>query len=87
MLTWQTKSTTHTSSEVGGVGKWGKIFTFHWDGVSGANHPDGPYVLYSHLPGIKSNLGHFRTPEDCKKKAETIMEHWIKGAGLMRRPE
>jgi hypothetical protein len=76
MIEWKP----HTIGEKGYLGKF-KVFSVFLDG----GQPMGstrPYLLACNLPGIKTGIGHYATEEEGKDRAEVVLEHWLKGAGI-----
>lgn len=57
------------------LGKW-CVISIGWDGV---NKTDERWVIYTHLPGLKSRLDkQYKNIEDAKIKAEQVVDMWIK---------
>jgi len=70
----------HNQDEIGSSGKW-QTFRIYYDGVSGSKNEAGPWILSTSLPGIKSELGHFKDIETAKAKAEFLWKYWLEKAG------
>lgn len=57
-------------------GKW-TLFNVFYDGSVSKNQED-KYKLRCYLPGLKDNLGHFKTEREAIDKAEIVLKYWIK---------
>lgn len=76
-LTWRTLVDRYSTGETLRAGRWdvGKIY---YDGLAKGYEPK--YAVSCNLPGKRSNVKNFTTPEEAKAKLESIVRLWFKGA-------
>ena len=80
MLIWKSNyKPYYVNNEEGYLGDY-NIFCLKYDYVI-ETQTNKCYILNSYLPGVKKELGNFEL-EEGKKFAESILDYWIKKAGL-----
>ena len=79
-LTWKRNTGKYASGETAYLGKW-PVFSTCWDSCNSKDAKD-KIKLYCKLPGIKPDLGNFPDWPDAKKKADSVIVHWIEGLDL-----
>jgi len=62
-------------------GKW-QTFLIYYNGLRPKDSDIPPYKLKCTLPGIKEDLGNFKTERIAKDKAQTIMRYWLDNLGI-----
>lgn len=79
-IRWERQTEKYSNGEDGFIGKY-RFFSIGWDGMVSGEQEER-YLLKVFLPGIKSNLGHFKTPDLAKEKAKYILEFWLHNTNL-----
>jgi hypothetical protein len=82
MIEWKNVTGKYSSGEDGFLGKW-CVATVGWDGV---NRTNDKWIVFLHLPGLKSRLKQqYKEIEDAKKRAQQAVDNWIKESTLVEK--
>jgi len=80
-LVWRDSKSQYTVGESGWLGKF-KVFSIHYNSTRSKSNTDDIWQVACLLPGIKDDLGCFKTIEEAKDIAQRVMDIWIEGTGL-----
>ena len=92
-MEWKRDEAKYACGELLLLGAW-NVGGIHYDSCRTRDDPL-KYAATCKLPGIKGNLGHFKTDAEAKTAAEKAVENWLSklppnvkltGGALLRRP-
>lgn len=69
-IEWKRQTVQYSNGWNAFCGKF-RIASTSWRG------DDLPYAAYCQLPGIKNQLGYFKTEEEARERVQTAVNHWI----------
>ena len=78
-MEWKPVNAQYSSGELLYCGSW-NVGGFHYNNAR-TNDDPLKYCATCTLPGIKANLGYFKTSEEAKAKAENAATHWFSKLG------
>lgn len=74
-MEWKINTAQYTCGELLYLGPW-NVGGIHYDSARSKSDKE-KYAATCNLPGIKNMLGHFKTNEEAKEKAENAVRHWL----------
>ena len=80
MIKWKAQPQKYANGKDGFVNKY-IFFQIVWDGCTAKDDPN-KYKLKCFLPGIKANLGNYKSEEEAIAKAKSVLKMWLINTNL-----
>ena len=74
-MEWKRDEAKYACGELLLLGAW-NVGGIHYDSCRSRDDPL-KYAATCRLPGIKRNLGYFKTDAEAKIRAEKVVTHWL----------
>lgn len=76
-MEWRRNTRKYANGHLLYAGKW-SVGGVHYDSCLPQGAP-ARFNATCRLPGVKSDLGHFKTEEEAEKRVEEVVRYWLSG--------